>query len=179
MTKLPRRSSTLDTAMTFSSDENATLSFECYRVWLSITLIFLAGSVQAGIGEPESSIDRERVQLRATRSMRTTVLYKVHELRSPNGIRALEYVSPTGVVFGVRWSATSKPDLSYFLGTSNPTYLSAAKDFARRPGIQRQFRHDNSDLVVASTSHLNVYTGYAYRRSLLPSNVTAQELGWE
>jgi hypothetical protein len=165
--------------MTFSSDGNENYPSAQFRNWLAFSLLLCAGSIQAGIGEPESSIDRERVQLHASRSVRTTAQYTIHELRSPNGIRALEYVTQSGVVFGVRWNATSKPDLSYFLGTSHPAYQRAAKDFARRPGIQRQFRHDNLDLVVVSTSHLNVYTGYAYRRSLLPVNVTAHELGWE
>jgi predicted heme/steroid binding protein len=103
--------------------------------------------------------------------------YTVHELKMADGSRVQQYVAGNGRVFAVRWNTLYKPDLSAMLGTSFPDYSSAAQLAARRGGIQRQFRHEGDDLVVQSSAHLHVFSGYAYRRAMLPRGVSPQSIG--
>jgi hypothetical protein len=88
-----------------------------------------------------------------------------------------QFVASNGLVFAVRWNTLYKPDLSALLGTAFPAYASAAQQAGQRGGIQRAFHHAGSDLVLLSTGHLHVFSGYAYRRSLLPRGLSVQALG--
>jgi hypothetical protein len=135
--------------------------------------------VWAALGETLASVDREAVQTGARRSMAAMTRYTMQEMQTPNGSRVVQYLGGDGLVFAVRWNTHAKPDLSVLLGKAFPSYASAAQVAAQRGGIQRQFRHDDADLVVQSSGHLQAYAGYAYRRSLLPQGVSAASLGWE
>jgi len=115
----------------------------------------------------------------AQRSVAAMARYTVQEDLRPDGSRVREYLAPDGRVFAVSWNTLYKPNLSVMLGQSFPTYATAAQQAALRGGIQRQFRHDNSELVVVSTGHLNVFSGHAYLRSLWPQGLSPQALGWE
>jgi hypothetical protein len=43
--------------------------------------------------------------------------------------------------------------------------------------VQRQFQHQGSDLVMQSTGRMNIYSGFAYRPSLLPQGLNPQSIG--
>jgi hypothetical protein len=131
----------------------------------------------AGLGEGEASIDTARVRMSARHAIARSPQYAMHELKAADGSQVQQYVASNGVVFAVRWNTLYKPNLSKLLGTSFPTYASAAQQAGQRGGIQRQFRHEGGDLVVQSTGHLHVFSGYAYRPSLLPRGLTAQSIG--
>jgi len=131
----------------------------------------------AGLGEGEGSIATARVRMHARHAMAHKPQYTVHELRTADGSRVQQYVASNGLVFAVRWNTQYKPDLSALLGASFPTYAGAAKQAAQRGGIQRHFRHDGADLVLQSAGHLHVFSGYAYRRSLMPRGLDPQGLG--
>jgi hypothetical protein len=133
----------------------------------------------AALGETQASVEREGTQLGARRSVAAMARYTVQELQMPDGSRVVQYLAGNGLVFALRWNTRSKPDLSVLLGSAFPGYASAAQAAARHGGIQRRFRHDDSDVVVQSSGHLQAYVGYAYRRSLLPPGVSVASLGWE
>lgn len=131
----------------------------------------------AGLGEPQSAIDSARARMHARHAAVQTSQYTVHELTMADGSRVQQYMGPDGLVFAVRWNTLYKPDLSVLLGNAFPAYASAAQQAAQRGGIQRQFHHDRGDLVLHSAGHLHVFSGYAWRRSLLPRGVTPQSIG--
>jgi hypothetical protein len=131
----------------------------------------------AGLGEGEASIDTDRVRMSARHSVARVQQYAVHELKMADGSRVQQYVAGNGKIFAVRWDTLYKPDLSALLGSSFPDYASAAQVAAKRGGIQRQFHHEGNDLVVQSSGHLHVFSGYAYRRTMLPNGVSAQSIG--
>lgn len=116
---------------------------------------------------------------KAQRAFAAKPHYTEHSTQAPDGSRVQELVASNGVVFAVRWNTLYKPNLALLLGTSFPAYADSARQAALRGGIQRQFRHDAADLVVQSTGHLHTFAGYAYVRSLLPTGVSPQSLGWE
>jgi hypothetical protein len=115
--------------------------------------------------------------MHARHSVARAAQYSVHALQMADGSQVKQYMASNGQVFAVRWITMYKPDLSALLGSAFPTYSSAAQKAAQRGGLQRQFQHEGSDLVMLSTGHLHVFSGYAYRRSLLPRGLNVQDLG--
>ena len=131
----------------------------------------------ASLGDGEGAIAGDRMRMRALHSVARTSQYSVHELKATDGSRVRQFVGPTGIIFAVSWNTLYKPDFADMLGTSYGTYAGAAAEAAKRGGIQRQFHHQSADLVVLSTGHMNVYSGYAFRPSLVPPGVDPQTLG--
>lgn len=115
--------------------------------------------------------------MNARHSVARAQQYTVHELQSANGSLVQQFVTGNGQVFAVRWNTLYKPDLSSLMGTSFADYKTVANQAAQRGGIQRQFRHEGNDLVVQSSGHLQVFSGYAYKRSLLPQGLNPKSLG--
>ncbi len=151
-------------------------SFTSPRRWLGLALL-AAPLAWAGLGEAQGSIESERAQWHAQRSVAHAAQYSVHELKMADGSRVLQYVAGNGRVFAVRWNTLYKPDLSSLLGASFTSYSTAAREAASQGGIQRHFRHQSADLVVQSGGHLHVFAGYAYRPSLLPQGLSLQAMG--
>lgn len=137
----------------------------------------IAAPARAGLGEGQASIDSDRVRMSARHSVARAQQYTVHDLTMADGSRVQQYVAENGQVFAVRWNTLFKPDLSALLGTGSADYATAAQVAAKRGGIQREFHHEGHDLVVQSSGHLHVFSGYAYRRSLLPQGVSVQSIG--
>ena len=146
------------------------------RAWLW-TLALATQSVWAGLGQPQSSIETDRVRISARHALVRTPQYAVHDLGLADGSHVQQYVAGNGQVFAVRWNTLHKPDLSGLLGNAFASYAVAVQRAAQRGGIQRQFRHEEPDLVVQTQGHLHVYSGYAYRPSLLPPGASPQSLG--
>ena len=145
-----------------------------------IGLWLLALAVQpvwAGLGEPQGSIETDRVRISARHAVARAPQYTLHALTMADGSRVQQYVGSHGQVFAVRWNTLHKPDLSGLLGNAFASYAVAVQRAAQRGGIQRQFRHEEPDLVVQTQGHLHVYSGYAYRPSLLPPGASPQSLG--
>ncbi|MEI8029737.1 MAG: DUF2844 domain-containing protein [Comamonadaceae bacterium] len=133
----------------------------------------------ASLGETERSVSIDRMRMGARHQIEAKAQYLVHDLQGADGSRLREYVAANGAVFAVAWHTLSKPDLSAVLGSSYPAYATSAQAAARRAGIQRRFRHEDLDLVVQSTAHLNVFSGFAFRRSMLPAGLSPDRIGLE
>jgi hypothetical protein len=133
----------------------------------------------AGLGDFESAIQNEKARMQARHSVAVMSLYSVHDLQNADGAHIRQYVGGDGRVFAVAWHTMYKPDLSSILGSSYPTYARSARESVRKAGIQRRFRHEGLDVVIQATAHLNVFTGYAYRQSMLPSGFSPSTIGLE
>ena len=148
------------------------------RARLLVLLALVAAlPAQAGLGQAQSSIETDRVRMRARHAVTRAPQYTLHDLQMADGSHLQQYVAANGQVFAVRWNTLHKPDLSGLLGDAFVGYATAVQQAARRGGIQRQFRHQSLDLVVQSGGHLHVFSGYAYRPSLLPPGLSLQTLG--
>jgi hypothetical protein len=133
----------------------------------------------ASLGQDQRSVDLDRKRMDARHQVKLGAQYSSHELQTADGSRVRQFVSASGMVFAVSWHTLYKPDLSTLLGPSYPAYAQSAQAAARRPGMQRQFRHDDLDLVLRSSAHLNVFTGFAFRRSMLPRGLDPHTIGLE
>jgi hypothetical protein len=145
----------------------------------ALCLLFSPTFGFASLGAAENSIDADQMRMGARHHVDVTQQYSVHDLQTADGSRVRQYVASNGLVFAVSWHTLYKPELSALLGQSYAGYAGAAQVAARRPGIQRSFRHEAMDLVVQSGSHLNVFSGFAYRRSMVPRGLSLQQIGLE
>lgn len=100
--------------------------------------------------------------------------YSIHEMRSPDGTRVREFVSPAGHVFGVSWQGPHIPDLRQLLGEHFDEYMQEAE----RPGrAHRGVLHiETQDLVFESGGHMRFFSGRAYLRSELPDGADADAI---
>ena len=142
-----------------------------------LALLLATPWAQAGLGEAQSSVDADSTRMHAQRSVVRAAQYAVHELQMADGSRMRQYVGGNGRVFAVSWTTLYKPNLQTLLSDAFTGYAQAAHDAAKRGGIQRQFHHQGQDLVVQTSGHLQVYTGYAYRPSMLPPGLSAKAIG--
>lgn len=178
MTTLRPISSIWAIGMTFSNSGPTVLGHGMR--WITALLLLTpVWPVWAGLGDAADSVNADRIRMHAHHSVAVLPQYAVHDLQSPDGARIQQFVGGDGKVFAVVWHTLSKPDLSGLLGSSYPSYSQSAREAAQRAGIQRRFRHVGMDVVVQSTAHLNVFSGYAFRQSLLPPGFSPQRLELE
>ena len=125
----------------------------------------------AVLGGSAESVAVDQIRFNANRRIMSTRQYTLHEISSADGTLIREYVTPTGQVFGVAWSAPVIPDLSQLLGSYNTEFQNSlhAKRVGRGAAVVR-----NADLVVESGGHMRAFYGRAYLNSMLPSGVTQE-----
>lgn len=139
--------------------------------------IVAAPPARAVLGQPIQSALAPASQAKTATALRRTQTLsagvQVYERATGDGGAIREYVSADGIVFAVSWNTRFKPRLNELLGLYHEGYAAAASEALRRPGIQRQSVLRAQDLVVNSTSHLNVFSGRAYVPSLVPAGFDA------
>jgi len=135
-----------------------------------------AKQAQAVLGEPAESVIADRKALSAVRSAVTTTSenYTVQQVESP-AVTVREYISPSGIVFGVAWNGFVQPDLTQLLGSYAGEYQAARRTMHRRPG--RRAQQIKTDRVVVETwGHMRNLQGRAYAPALIPQGVTIDEI---
>jgi hypothetical protein len=140
---------------------------------LSGGLLLVAPAAHAALGSTAASIEADRNQLQAQRTVTAHDLYEVHELTLPTGTTLREYRAPDGIVFAVAWTGPAKPDLSQALGAYFPGYLEAARG---NGGGHNHIAATRADLVVVSSGHMRAFSGRAYLASAIPAGVSLDEI---
>lgn len=144
-----------------------------WRSALLAGLISLAGvaalPARAALGGVEASVGTDRLQIGATLRVLPQPSYTVHELQAPSGTVVREYVSPSGIVFGVAWHGPSMPDLRQVLGTYFDRYVEATS----KRGMRGPVSIEQPGLVVQSSGHMRAFTGKAYIPEALPQGIAA------
>jgi hypothetical protein len=127
----------------------------------------------ATLGEDASTVENDRVQMKA--QLRTTSVagYTVHEIQTPTNTLVREYVSASGKVFAVSWSGPVLPDFRQTLGRYFDEYHSNAS--APRAG-RRHLSMQGPDLIVQSNGHMRAFYGNAYVPSLLPPDFSVDNI---
>lgn len=132
------------------------------------------GLALAALGQDGSSVESDRVQLKAQRNITQSSGYSVHELTLPGGTKVREYLSPNQQIFAVAWNGPSIPDLQQLLGAHFARYQSAAARAAR--GLRRPVVLQEPDLVIQSNGHARAFSGVAYLPQQMPSGVSAEQI---
>jgi hypothetical protein len=127
----------------------------------------------ATLGEDVTTVENDRLQMKA--QLRTTSVagYTVHEIQTPANTVVREYVAPSGKVFAVSWSGPLLPDFRQTLGRYFDDYNSGAS--APRAG-RRHLSIERTDLVVNSYGRMRAFYGNAYVPSLLPANFSVADI---
>jgi hypothetical protein len=143
----------------------------------ALALVFLvsAGRAAAALGEQEATIASDRKALSAPKGGATTHGgYSMHLLESSSNV-VREYVSPSGVVFGIAWDGLTHPDLTTLLSSYAPEYRQAAAERSSSPS--RSHREVRTPRVVVETwGHMRSLHGRAYAPALVPEGVSVDEI---
>lgn len=151
-------------------------------VALAVGALLLGGEAmvpaKAGLGQNVASVQADGVRMKGQVRATSKPGYSVQEITAANGVVVREYVSPSGVVFAVRWSGPVMPDLQQTLGTYFAQYQTAVT--TQRAKGQRTSHHHvevhEPSLVVHSGGHMRQHFGFAYVPSLLPPDVSISDL---
>jgi hypothetical protein len=142
---------------------------------LSAAIFATVHQAQATLGESVDSIVSDRESLSAVR--RSTVVrsgYTVREIASASTV-VREYVSPSGIVFGIAWNGLIHPDLTQLLGAYAGEYHEALRQTPRQPG-RRRLQVKTNSAVVEKWGHMRNLQGRAYVPALMPPGVSIDEI---
>lgn len=142
---------------------------------LIVTALAAVRPARATLGEPADSVVSDLKALSAVQSSSTTYEnYTVQQVET-DAVVVREYVSPSGVVFGVAWNGMTHPDLTQLLGSYFAEYQLARKQSPRKPG-RRSSRVKTDRVIVETWGHMRNLQGRAYAPALIPSGVTIDEI---
>ena len=143
---------------------------------LSAALLAIAQPTQAALGESVDSVASDQKSLSAVKRA-TTVRngYTVHEF-ALDGTVVREYVSSSGIVFGIAWNGLTYPDLTPLLGSYAGEYQAALRQTPRRPGYRRYQIVKTDRIVVEKWGHMRNLKGRAYAPGLIPPGVSIDEI---
>ena len=145
---------------------------------LGVSMAFLAihRQTQATLGESLDSIAADQNAIPAVkRTPAVSNAYSIHEY-ALNGTTVREYVSPSGIVFGIAWNGLTHPDLRPLLGSYAGEYEAVLRQTSRKPGLRRHEALKTDRVVVEKWGHMRNLQGRAYAPALIPSGVTPDEI---
>jgi len=131
--------------------------------------------VQASLGESAGSIESDSKALSAVkRGVTVHNGYTVQEIYS-EADTVREYVSSSGIVFGIAWNGLVYPDMTQLLGSYNGEYQKALKRTMRQKG-SRHLRVKSQNIIVEKWGHMRDLHGRAYAPALMPPGVSVDEI---
>jgi hypothetical protein len=140
---------------------------------LLLALFAPATAAHAALGEKLASVERDRSAFGGTLRSRNAPGHVVHEIETPEGGRAREFVSPSGTVFGVAWEGPRIPNMRQLLGSNFGAYEEAARARHQRRG---PMVIEIPGLVFESYGHARAFSGRAYVPALLPAGVSTDAI---
>lgn len=101
--------------------------------------------------------------------------YTIHQFET-GGSCVREYVSPSGIVFGIAWNGPAYPDLKPLLGSYAADYQKALRETPRNRGRRHQSIVKTDRVVVEKWGTMRDLQGRAYAPALIPPGVTIDEI---
>jgi Protein of unknown function (DUF2844) len=128
---------------------------------------------QAGLGQPEATVQADAVQLKGSIKATEHAGYRVQEIQLPSGTLVREFVGSDGNVFAVAWSGPTVPNLRQTLGQYFDNFAAAAK---AKHADHHHLQIQQSDLVVQAGGHMRAFSGRAYLPQAVPAGVSIGDL---
>jgi uncharacterized protein DUF2844 len=142
---------------------------------LAAPMFSLPQHASATLGGSADSVETDRKVLSAVhRGITARAGYTVHEVTSDANV-VREYVSSSGVVFGIAWNGLSHPDLTPLLGSYADEYRQALRQTPHKPG-RRSLQVKANRVVVEKWGHMRNLQGRAYDPALIPKGVSVDEI---
>ena len=134
---------------------------------------------RAALGESVDSIESDRriVSAEKVTSKATSTAYAnytVYQLKY-DGTSVREYVSTSGIVFGIAWNGLIHPDLTPLLGSYAGEFQEALGRTVRKYG-ERHLQVKAAHVIVQKWGHMRNLQGRAYAPDLIPAGVTVDEI---
>lgn len=161
-------------------EETATLKRRLYALLflglgLPIAIFAMTQRTEATLGESADTVELDRKALTAVRgATEAHKTYTVHEFSS-DSTTVREYISPSGVVFGIAWKGLIHPDLTQLLGFYAGEYQEALRKTPRQQG-RRRLQVKTNRVVVEKWGHMRNLQGRAYALDLIPSGVNVNDI---
>ena len=143
--------------------------------WVVSGELVVAAPSWAGLGGGVDSVADDAVAMKGQVERRaTSAVYSVHEITTAFHTKVREYVSASGVVFGVAWEGPLAPDFQQLMG-SHFQHLSSALA-ARKSGRagRRPLSVTDGDLVFENRGHAMAHFGRAFIPSLVPAGISSE-----
>jgi Protein of unknown function (DUF2844) len=128
---------------------------------------------EAGLGQPESAVQADAVQLKGSIKATEHAGYRVQEIQLPSGTLVREFVGSDGNVFAVAWNGPTVPNLRQTLGQYFDNFVAAAQ---AKHGDHHHLQIQQSDLVVQTVGHMRAFSGRAYLPQAVPAGVSIGDL---
>jgi hypothetical protein len=130
----------------------------------------------ASLGGTADTVEADRARMQATARVTEKSAYRVHELTAQNGVTVREFVTPTGIVFGVAWQGATRPDLQQLLGGYFQHFTDVALAQKQHQAGRRAMQVHEAGLVVEGGGHARAFVGRAYVPQLVPAGVETGEI---
>ncbi len=136
---------------------------------------FLPSITFATLGEPLNSVDKDKKQVFGAKKRSIHhEKFTVQEIVSDT-LKIREFVSPSGIVFGIAWNGLGTPDFNQILGAYSKDYELALNKTPKKMGRRSQ-SVKGSKVVVERWGHMRNLQGRAYDPELIPEGVTPDEI---
>ena len=145
-----------------------------FRALLGLAVVCVSAPALAGLGDDASSVELDRVSMKAALRVTPYVGYDVHEIQTPAGTVIHEYVSAQGKVFAVSWRGPGLPDLAELLG-SYAAQLAQAQP--RTHYNHHHLRIETPEVVMQSDAYLRSRSGRAWVPALFPQSLSPKDIG--
>ncbi len=143
-------------------------------VFFAATLAIATPS-PAMLGGTADSIAADRKAISAVPGVMTSHSgYTVQAIVS-DATTVREYLSPSGIVFGIAWNGLTHPDLTPLLGAYAKEYQEGLLRASRKPG-RRYLRVKTDRVVVEKWGHMRNLQGRAYVPALIPKGVSVDDI---
>jgi Protein of unknown function (DUF2844) len=143
--------------------------------FMLVGAVLSSSSVHATLGESADSVAADRKELSAVQRATTVHNGYTVQMIVSDATTVREYVSPSGIVFGIAWNGLVHPDVTRLLGSYSGEFTQALKRSPRKPGSRRQ-QVNTGRLVVEKWGHMRNLQGRAYDPNLLPPGASSDDI---
>ena len=161
--------------MKISLQQNVRLQARLLR-WTLVAVLTSCLPAFAALGGTTDSVRADQAQMKASLTIERNNAYTLHEMKTPGGTLVREYVSPSGVVFGLSWQGPFVPDMHQLLGEYFERYSESAKRQRESHVGRRPLNLQEPGLIVQTAGHMRAYSGRAFDPDLLPAGVVSDDI---
>jgi hypothetical protein len=157
--------------MSFQAFPNRLIVLQKIPLLFSVSLLAFILPAGAELGQPVSSVPTDRAKMKGTLQVTKTAGYEIHEIQTAVGTKVREYVSPSGMVFGVAWNGQFMPDLQQILGAYFDQYVNAVAQGKKT--VRGPVNIQLPGLVIQRGGHQGSFFGRAYVPEMIPPGASA------
>ena len=149
---------------------------------MGAVLLTLATPAFAVLGDNAASVLNDQARMKGTLRSVDKQTYVMHEITASYGAKVREYVSPSGVVFGVAWDGQFPPNFDQLLGPYFQQVQQASAQQKAADEANGQIRRrgpaviQTPGIVFSQSGHMHSYHGVAYIPQSIPQGVTASDI---